>query len=163
MYLQYVYKMCLLPTDSSNSDDTTPASLIETSVRRSQINSLSEPSQTRKRKAKSDVSTLLESFLDVQKQQFETFMQVEEQRNQQEQLTMQDWMKGQMALQQQQLQAQREERREHTQLILQVMNRMFMSTSPQFTAPLQPTHSYYEDPSASHSSTSSSSPTYHNL
>lgn len=155
--------MCLLPTDSSNSDDTATTSLIETSVRRSHINSLNESSTTRKRKAKNDVSSLMESFLDVQKQQFETFMQVEEQRSQQEQLAMQDWMRGQMALQQQQLQAQREERRENTQLLLQMMNRIFMSTSPQFAAPLQPTHSYYEDASASHSSTSSSSPTYHNL
>lgn len=96
----------------------------------------------KKRKAKVDVASMLESYVDQQKKQYEDFMQAEQVRQQQEKETLDKWMKVQIDLEERRIQAQREERQENNRMLMTMFNRVFdiFATSSHQQAPphLQP-------------------------
>lgn len=58
------------------------------------------------------MSSIMGAFMDVQKKQYEDFMQAEQLRQKQEQETLDAWLKAQMEMEHRRLQAQREEQEE---------------------------------------------------
>lgn len=57
-----------------------------------------------------DLASMLDSYVDLQKKQYDDFMQAEQVRQQQEKETLDNWMKVQIDMEECLCQAQREER-----------------------------------------------------
>lgn len=94
-------------------------------------------------KAKTDVSSMMGAFMDMQKKQYDEFMEAEQLHQQQEKDSHDAWMKSQMDIEELRLQTQREECQETNIMFMQMMSRLFdvMLPSSQQHMPshLQPT------------------------
>ncbi|XP_035278883.1 uncharacterized protein LOC118230177 [Anguilla anguilla] len=101
----------------------------------------------RKRKAKTDVSSMMGAFMDIQKKQYDEFNQAEQLRQQQEKDSLDAWIKSRMEIEERRLQAQREECQETNRMFMQKMSRLFdvMVPSSQQHTPshLQPPPPHY--------------------
>lgn len=84
----------------------------------------------KKRKAKVDIANMLESYVDLQKKQYDDFMQAEQVRQQQENESLDNWMKVQIDMEERRYQVQREERQENNRMFMTVLNRVFDIFAP---------------------------------
>lgn len=85
---------------------------------------------SKKRKAKVDLTRMLESYVELQKKQYDDFMQAEQVRQQQEKESLDNWMKLQMDMEERRYLAQRGERQENNRMFMTVLNRVFDTFAP---------------------------------
>ncbi|CAM4517471.1 unnamed protein product [Leuciscus chuanchicus] len=100
---------------------------------------------SKKRKAKVDLTSMLESYVELQKKQYDDFMQAEQVRQHQEKESLDNWMKQQMDVEERRYLAQREERQKYNRMFMTVFDTFSPSSHQQAPPQLQanPLHHVY--------------------